>query len=93
MAGKPQRMMRQVQLSRPGPYRLEQGLGSELKDVAWIDNALAVPDKRVRDEDGNVWTVEKVYGAKLFADVDKQREAWKRWSDVLDKRAPRTESE
>lgn len=69
-------MLRQVLLRRP----IDRGAA---EFVAWISNELAILGKRVRDDDGIVWTVAATYNAKHFADVDAQRAAWKRWSDVL----------
>lgn len=74
----------QVILTRPSESRLEAGfVNSECKDVVWIDFELAKPGKRVRDEDGRIWTVDRVYGTREFADIEKQHAAWKRWAEVL----------
>lgn len=72
---KSDKMLRQVLLKE---------LNGTKQDVFWIDNEVARVGKKVKDEDGIVWVVAEAYNAKLFDDVDKQREAWKRWSDVLD---------
>ncbi len=53
------------------------------QDVFWIENEFAKVGKKLKDDDGIVWVVVETYNAKLFKDVDKQREAWKRWADVL----------
>ena len=81
-------LLRQVLLTRRVPHYVD-GLGGELaheserRDVFWIDAELAKVGKRVRDEDGRVWTVAEVYNAKPFTDIEKQRAAWKRWAEVL----------
>lgn len=72
-------MLRQVLLRRPSANRIDY-----FEDVAWIDNAVAKVGKRVCGEDGVVWTVVETYNAKPFADVDKLRDTWKRFADVLD---------
>lgn len=71
------KMLRQVLLRRP------RGESGYMDDVVWIDDELAHKGKRVQDEDGIVWVVKETYNAKPFEDVDKQREVWKRFSDIL----------
>ncbi len=70
-------MLRQVLLRRPS----ERG---NYEEVFWIANELARKGKHVRDEDGHIWEIVETYSAKSFDDVDAQRAAWKRWSDVLE---------
>lgn len=69
-------ILRQVELSRKSEYGWKHL-------VVWIDNRLARLDHRVQDDDGIIWTVTALYNKKPFADVAKQREAWKRWAEVL----------
>jgi hypothetical protein len=70
-------MLRQVLLRRP----VDNG---HAEDVFWIDNTLARVGKRLRDDDGVVWTVIDTYTARPFDDLEAQRDAWKRWAEILD---------
>ena len=74
---KTREIVRQVLLRRPcdNGYR---------EDVYWIRNDLAKLNKRVKDEDGKIWTVAEVYSARPCEDLDAWREAWKKFADVLD---------
>ena len=78
------------------PRRLTQVLLTQgaRQDVVWIDTEFARVGKHVVDLDmctafavtaieDHVWVVSEVYGTREFADVDKQRAAWKRFADVL----------
>lgn len=69
-------MLRQVLLRRPSEH-------GYYEEVFWIDNAVAKAGKRVRDDDGLIWTIVEIYSARHFEDVDKLRAAWKRFAEVL----------
>lgn len=79
-------VFRQVLLSRPiTPYvKWMQHADGYKEDVFWIDNKLAKIGKKVKDEDGVIWTIKDVYNAKEFEDIEQQRATWKRFAEVLD---------
>ncbi len=69
-----------------------------LHHVAWIPNVFAkvgkeislrqtVGDGCVRSFEGwdSGWVVSEVYSARFFGDLDSQRDAHKRWENVLDR--------
>lgn len=68
---------RQCELKRPS----ETG---QYTDVFWIDNKLAKLNKRVIDDDGNIWTITALYNARAFKDVEETIKLWKRFKEVLD---------
>ena len=72
-------LLRQVLLRRPSES------GGHYEDVFWIDNRWARLGTKVKDEDGVVWQIAELYNVREFIDMEKQRAAWKRFSEVLEK--------
>jgi predicted flap endonuclease-1-like 5' DNA nuclease len=68
---------RQVALQQviPGGFR---------QDVAWIDADLAMKGRLVRDDDGEIWTVAEVYGARPADVVHAWYTVHKQFRDVLE---------
>jgi len=53
------------------------------EEIAWIDNEKAKLNKFVEDEDGVVWLVAELYGAKPFSAVDRTARVAREVADVL----------
>lgn len=71
-------VLRQVLLRKPSES------GGYNEDVFWIDNKLAKVGKKVVGEDGVVWQIAELYGAREFSDLEIQRGTWKRFADILE---------
>lgn len=70
-------MLRQVKLHRP----VEGGVA---EDICWIDNTVAKAGRRVMDEDGVIWTVVEIYGARAFSKVDLTARVAREFAKTLD---------
>ncbi len=68
---------RQVAVSRPSDHGV-------FVDVWWIDNAIASVGRRVLDEEGVIWTITAVYGARPRASVEAWNDAQRQFEKVLD---------
>lgn len=59
-------------------------------DVVWIPKKFATVGKRIRlGNDGQTWTVAKVYDVLSKSRLDAMRDSWRRFSDVLDGSPPK----